>query len=235
MATDEDVSASFGAAMDALEDATGEQAPLAPDRGDDGYDGYGDDGYGDDGYGYGDADDHGDRYSGGMDPPESQAPERQGGLESAAERNAARIVLGLLVIGIGVFLLLFYVPSKQPWQETFDEHGILVSTNRPPKTFEWRFSEELYLAAQGIAGGVIAFGLIIVIAGAMFRPDVEMKCRRCKQFVLAEKDGIWLRCTRGDHTAGLEVGTTVLLMGFGMLVMAMVITIALGSITHVRG
>jgi hypothetical protein len=27
----------------------------------------------------------------------------------------------------------------------------------------------------------------------------------------------------------------VLLMGFGMLVMAMVITIALGSITHVRG
>jgi hypothetical protein len=167
--------------------------------------------------------------------PAARAARGRRGVRVPFAPNPARIAIGVVIVGLGLFLRFVYVPSKHPWVEVYNDHGTLVDTDRPKNTFEWRFTADRYRDAETLAIAIAIAGLVSIGAGFAFRPRAEVKCRRCRLYVVAEKDGILLKCPRGRHTAGLGLGTLTLLFLAGGLAIAMVAIVAVGSITHAGG
>ena len=149
------------------------------------------------------------------------APSGKTGTVVPAEVNAARIGIGLLIATAGVLLLALYLPSRGP-------DAPIDAT-----TYEWRFDASAYLQAQIGAIGLIVVGAIFTFAGIRFRPEVEVVCKRCHQYVMAEKDGVALKCPRSSHKARFDM-FTIGLIG-GALGCGALIVLAISMAQIVRG
>jgi hypothetical protein len=131
--------------------------------------------------------------------------------------NPMRIAVGLVAGAVGAVMYLLYLPAHAPGGD-----GDI-----------WRFTDDLYLRAQIVAGAFAGVGLLFILNGLLFRPLREVPCRRCGRWVLAEADGLFLNCPRGRHAAG-KSGTIILMTVLLVLcAAAMIHTIAMGTI--VRG
>ena len=92
----------------------------------------------------------------------------------AAKRNVGAprtprpgiIALGLLLAGLGTYLLALFLPSKAPL--TAGEHA-LIAQQAGVDERAWRFSEELLSAANLNAGLFVLLGVVVVLRGAMHR------------------------------------------------------------------
>lgn len=164
--------------------------------------------------------------------PTARAEPQPEGIVVPPTVDATRIALGVLVIALGAFLLAFYLPSRRPWRTVYDSNGDVLSTDRPKNTYEWRFTPERYDMARGIAAGVIVFGALVAGLGLRFRDRLEVKCKRCRRYRLAARNGLWLDCPSGRHKAGISLQTLALMVTFVALAFALFVTIAMASITR---
>ncbi len=138
-------------------------------------------------------------------------------------RSPARVTLGVLAIAAGVALLVFYLPTHAP----------STAERATGEAYVWRFTDDLYLRARLAAGALMAVGLLFAATGVWFRPQSQVLCRRCRQWVVAARDGISLRCPRSHHVAGYHVWTILLVGALLAAVIGVVLSISFGSI--IRG
>jgi hypothetical protein len=138
-----------------------------------------------------------------------------------AEINGPRLALGFMIICAGLFLLLWYLPTRGPDVPLDPDGG-----------YQWRFDAALFLKVRLATGALIFVGVVFAAMGLRFRPEVEVVCKRCRQYVLAEKDGVVLTCPRSSHNAGFD-GTTLLFIALLIASAAgIIVCMALGSIVH---
>jgi len=149
-------------------------------------------------------------------------PQGRTGQVVPAEINATRLGLGLLIAAAGVFLLMWYLPTRGPD----------VPRELHTATYEWRFDADLYLKVRIAAGGLVALGVILAGVGLRFRPFVEVVCKRCHQYVMAEKDGVVLKCPRSSHQARFDRGTIALIGAVILCAGSILVFIAFASIVH---
>jgi hypothetical protein len=138
-------------------------------------------------------------------------------------REPVRMALGLLIAAAGGLLLFLYLPGKQPLEGASAAELI------------GRFPAHIHAAAQAAAGMLIGFGALVFIVGAVYKPSAEVRCKRCKMWVMVNKDGFVLRCTRVRHPAGMSWGSVALAGLFGVLVTAIMFLVAIGNITRAGG
>ncbi len=138
-------------------------------------------------------------------------------------RSPARVTLGVLAMAAGVALLVFYLPTHAP----------STAARATGEAYVWRFSDDLYLRARLAAGALMAVGLLFAATGVWFRPQSQVVCRRCRQWVVAARDGISLRCPRSHHIAGYHTWTILLVGALLAAVIGVVLSISFGSI--IRG
>ena len=139
-----------------------------------------------------------------------------------AEINGPRLGIGLLIVAAGMALLFWYFPSRGPDAPS----GAAVD-------YAWRFSSSLYLKAQIVAGALVGIGLAMAFMGLRFRPEVEAVCKKCRKYVMAERDGVILRCPRSPNHTRFDRLTIGLIAGVLFCIAAIVVCISMASI--VRG
>ena len=118
--------------------------------------------------------------------------------------------------------MVFYFPTHAP---DAPERG-------PGGTFIWRFTESLYLRARLAAGGLIAVGLLFAFHGMVFKPAVQVVCKRCRLWVVATRDGISLKCPRVNHVARSDRTTILMAALLIAAVVGVVLSISFGSIVR---
>ncbi len=160
----------------------------------------------------------------------SQMPGRTGEV-IAAERNPMRMLLGALTIGFGLLLLTVYLPWHAPRLQAEQPRIVAAGQELPKET--WHFRSDLYTRAQVVAGGFGAVGLLFLVSGIWFKPAREVPCNRCGRYVVAQRDGLVLKCPRGRHRAGYSISTLALTIALMLCVALMIHTVAMGSI--IRG
>jgi len=135
------------------------------------------------------------------------------------------MALGLLLAGLGAWLLLSFLPSRKPLTEP---ERVRISHQAGVDEGAWRFPPVLYQAAQGAAALYVSLGFLVAVRGLFFRRRVEVNCRRCQRAVVAERRALALRCESGRHSAGINWGAlllqlavlTVTLALIGLVIMA---------------
>ncbi len=101
------------------------------------------------------------------------AAKRQGG--SVRTPKPGIIALGLMLAGLGAYLLAIFLPSKQPLTAAkIDE----ISRQAGVDENAWRFSEQLFDAANINAALFVLLGVVIVLRGAMFRQQPAGQVRK---------------------------------------------------------
>ena len=133
-----------------------------------------------------------------------------------------RIAAGLLLAGLGAWLLLSFLPSRKPLTETERDH---ISRQAGVDENAWRFPQPIYPAAQGGAALYVSLGFLIAVRGLVFRRRIEVHCKRCGRPVVAERRALALRCESGSHSAGTNWGALLLQLA--------VLAVTLGLITLV--
>ena len=137
------------------------------------------------------------------------------------EKNPVRMVMGAIVIGLGLFLLFWYLPEHAP---ALDTHA--------GKKMSSGFTPELYTRAQAAAFGFLFVGLLFILDGLWFKPRAEVVCKRCKRYVIARRDGVFFKCPRSSHAARTCKTTLVLFALLIIAIGAILFTIAMGSIVR---
>ncbi|MCG8425319.1 MAG: hypothetical protein MJE77_46155 [Proteobacteria bacterium] len=139
------------------------------------------------------------------------------------ERNGARMALGLVIGAVGLVVLLWYLPTRAP----------LSPEDRAAGTPSvGRLTPDLYLRGQAAAGGFIAVGFLFLLNGYFFKSRDEVVCKRCKRYVIAERDGVVLKCPRSSHTAALCYKTLILTLLLVLCVGAIALVVGLGSVVR---
>jgi hypothetical protein len=92
------------------------------------------------------------------------AAKRHGGAHRTPKPGI--VALGLLLTGVGIYLLAIFLPSKKPLNAADLE---VLSQQAGVDENAWRFSEQLFDVANLNAGLFILLGLVIVLRGAFFR------------------------------------------------------------------
>jgi hypothetical protein len=110
------------------------------------------------------------------------------------------MALGLLLIGLGLWGLLFFLPRAEP--QTTSEAP--TSPNPRAEFPAARLEPEEYQAGQVASFGLIACGLLAAIAGACYRAQAEATCRRCKRRVIGWKRPFGLQCPLDRHYAQIN-------------------------------
>ncbi|HUS67047.1 MAG TPA: hypothetical protein VMZ28_21065 [Kofleriaceae bacterium] len=78
-----------------------------------------------------------------------------------------RMALGLLIAGIGIWLLVSFIPARRPLDAAEQTR---VSQQAGVDAGAWRFSPALHGIALGGAALYLAVGLLVALRGAFFRP-----------------------------------------------------------------
>lgn len=99
----------------------------------------------------------------------------------------ARIILGLVMIALGLWAILAYLPGR-----------------------EGDIDDALYIAGVGGSITLIVFGAFATLAGALYRAQVETICRKCDVQVIGWKRAFGLHCPMGGHYAKLNWFTVIL-------------------------
>jgi hypothetical protein len=93
----------------------------------------------------------------------------------------ARIVFGLILMAVGLWLGLAYLPGR-----------------------EGTLDDALYIAGIGGSITLVVFGLFASLSGALYRAQVETICRKCDVQVIGWKRAFGLHCPMGGHYAKLN-------------------------------
>jgi hypothetical protein len=154
------------------------------------------------------------------------AERRQGG---ATRRTPSppRVVLGLLIVGLGAWLLLSFLPERKPLTQA---ERARVNQQAGVDADAWRFDRVGYQAARGGAALYLTLGALVALRGLTFRRRVETQCRRCGRPGGAARDGLRLRCETGQHSAGANTSAVALLAGFALVSVAILVLIAIASL-----
>ena len=140
-----------------------------------------------------------------------------GGLGRAP--SPPRMASGLLLAGLGAWLLLSFLPARKPLTEP---ERVRISHQAGVDENAWRFPPMLYQVAQGGAALYVSLGFLIAVRGLFFRRRVEIACRRCRRMVVAERRALALRCESGGHSAGVNWGALVLTLALLVLTLALI-------------
>ncbi|HYU15953.1 MAG TPA: hypothetical protein VEL05_07780, partial [Candidatus Acidoferrum sp.] len=130
-----------------------------------------------------------------------------------------RIAAGLLLAGLGAWLLLSFLPDKKPLTEP---ERVRISRQAGVDEHAWRFPPPLYTAAQGGAALYVSLGFLIAVRGLFFRRRIEVACRRCQRTVIAERRALVLRCESGGHTVGTNWGAVWLQLAVLAVTLALI-------------
>lgn len=143
------------------------------------------------------------------------------------ERNTVRMGIGLFSIAAGLVLLLWFLPTRAPVtpEERAAGKPLIERTGRPMRP-------DIYLGGQAAAGGFILVGLLFIMNGYFFKPKDEVVCKRCKRYVIAQRDFTVLKCPRSSHTARMCSKTVLLTLLLVACVGGTFFAIALGSIVR---
>ncbi len=76
------------------------------------------------------------------------------------------IAVGLLLSGLGIYLLSIFLPSKVPLSAA---EKLALASQAGVDENAWRFTEQLVLAAKLNAGLFVFLGVVVVLRGALFR------------------------------------------------------------------
>ena len=126
---------------------------------------------------------------------------------AARAPSRPRIVSGLLLAGLGAWLLLIFLPGRKPLTEP---ERVRISRQAGVDEHAWRFPPPLYQATQGAAALYVSLGFLISVRGLFFRRRVELQCKRCQRVVMAERGALLMRCESGGHSAGVNWGALIL-------------------------
>jgi len=118
----------------------------------------------------------------------------RGNAKVAITPRWGRVVLGLIMAGIGIGLLAGYLPGVAPLSEQVAAKLAAEAGTTIAKINGARMANELYIAASIAAGALLGFGLLIAAFGAVFRSEVETDCRSCERTVFALRGSFGLRC-----------------------------------------
>jgi hypothetical protein len=130
-----------------------------------------------------------------------------------------RIVSGLLLAGLGAWLLLIFLPGRKPISEP---ERARISQQAGVDEHAWRFPPPLYQAAQGAAALYVSLGFLISVRGLFFRRRIELSCKRCQRVVMAERSALTMRCESGGHSAGINWGALVLQLAVLVVTMSLI-------------
>ena len=138
-------------------------------------------------------------------PPVPAAPHALPGTPAVipVEPRSGQIVFGLALVGLGLWLLVDWLPSHRPLNPgealVYVAKGLKQGVDR---TGHWMFNAKLYPWTLVLAGLVALLGTSQVIRGATYRAYKEVICHQCKTRVLAKKgSGGALQCPLGPHPA----------------------------------
>lgn len=115
------------------------------------------------------------------------------------------IVLGIVLIGIGIWALLAYLPANK------------IPPVAAPGARYW-LSEEAYYAGSVAAFALVLAGITVAIGAALHRAQTEVLCRECNRQVIGWKHPFGLMCPLGKHYARVSWPVLVATIGFWVLV-----------------
>jgi hypothetical protein len=128
--------------------------------------------------------------------------------------SPARILFGLLLVALGAWLLLGFVPAHRP----LGASELATAARQAVTGQPWRYPALSYRVARGLAVVLMTFGTLAALRGLAFRRRVEVDCQRCGVPVAADRAGLVLRCSEGRHRARLDlvaIGFAVGLVAIG--------------------
>ena len=142
--------------------------------------------------------------------------ESQGG--PAKTPHPLRIALGILMIGVGIYLLAIFIPSHEPVML-----GGNIGVNK------WLFTEGQHSVAAAFAFAFLALGAFSLFRGTTYKPFVRTRCNHCQIEVNAARQGLVLKCENGGHRAGIQFAAVGLLIGVvGLVVGFIILTLQAG-------
>ncbi|HWM86446.1 MAG TPA: hypothetical protein VNO33_11425, partial [Kofleriaceae bacterium] len=131
-----------------------------------------------------------------------------------ATPRPVRIVLGSLLFVLAGTLGFWFLPSNRPL--TAGDEAEIAARSGPEEVLRVRaarLTEEIHIAGNVGAGAMALAGLGLILAGALYRAQSQVRCRRCARQVIAWKGVFGLHCPLGEHYARVQwllVGLTAL-------------------------
>lgn len=115
--------------------------------------------------------------------PSAQRWAQKRQVEAPRTPKPMMIALGLLLCGVGFYLLSIFLPSKAPLSAA---EKLALASQAGVDENAWRFTEQLLLAANLNAGLFVFLGLVVVLRGAFFRalPTAASKKKSGKTSIL---------------------------------------------------
>jgi hypothetical protein len=137
-----------------------------------------------------------------------------------------RIVLGCLFLAVTAWLALLFLPGHRPLSDQEEaELTARLGSDQMRRIRQTRLTEEVHVATSVGTGGLALAGLGLILSGALYRPQVWVRCRRCRRRVIAWRGAFGLHCPHGAHYARVQwllVGLTALFW-VGLLAVAALI------------
>jgi len=137
-------------------------------------------------------------------PPISGSYRAAGPVRIPITPSPARIVIGVVVASVALWLALWFLPE-----------------------YRGRLSEEVRTAIGIAAGGLGLAAFALILTGALYRAQAEVRCRICARPVIAWKGAFGLHCPLGPHHARIAwvmviltaaFWTSLIVSGIGLLV-----------------
>lgn len=143
------------------------------------------------------------------------------------EPRPGKIVFGLMLGVLGLWMLFDWVPAHRP----LDELQTLVYAADSVRSLQnplhhWTFKPGVYPLALALSILLCLAGLEQLIVGVTYRPFKVVHCRRCNASVVARKAFSGLQCPHGAHMAQASVAAWLLVIRLGLLALIIVVAVS---------
>ena len=143
------------------------------------------------------------------------------------EPRPGKIVFGLMLGVLGLWMLFDWVPSHRPLDD-FQTLAYAVDSVQSLQNplDHWVFKPGVYPLALGLSILLGIAGIEQLIVGMTYRPFKVVHCRRCNASVVARKSFSGLRCPHGAHMAQASTAAWLLVILLGLLALIVVVTMS---------
>jgi len=124
-------------------------------------------------------------------PPISGSFRAAGPVRIPLTPSPARIAVGVVLASVALWLALWFLPE-----------------------YRARLSDEVRTAIGIAAGGLGLAAFTLILTGALYRAQAEVRCRICARPVIAWKSAFGLHCPLGPHHARIAWGMVVVTAAF---------------------
>ncbi len=111
--------------------------------------------------------------------------------------SPARIAIGVVLASVALWLALWFLPEYQD-----------------------RISEDIRTGVGIAAGGIGLAAFALILTGALYRAQAEVRCRYCARPVIAWKGAFGLHCPLGPHHARINWPAVVMTAVFWAALLA---------------